>query len=141
MQKLIATLILTISASAMAGQTTILMKTYPKNQSWELFRTQYKVNPTMGRAWIKVELADMTPFDELSYEDSRVKVSGMSFNKVTGDIVLNGTVCATTKSSSNSIKIYPTGNCKFSGSERKILVDDGFNIITRKQLNVTITTY
>lgn len=141
MKTLLALLTATISASAISAQATILTKVYPKNQKWEVFRTQYKVNPSMGRAWIKVELADMTPFDDIAYEDQNVKVPGMSFNQATGDIVVNGTVCATSKSTRSSIKIYPTGNCKVSSYEERISVDDGFNMITKKKLNVILNTY
>lgn len=141
MKTLIAALILSISASAMASQTTILTKVYPKKQRWEVYRTQFKVNPELGRAWFKVELADMTPNRDLNYQDVRVKVPGMSFNKATGDIVINGTVCATTKTTRRYLKIYPTGKCKVSGIERQISVDDGFNIIIKKKLDVILTTY
>lgn len=141
MKKLLAILVLTITTTAMANTTVILSKVYPKNEKWELYRTQYKLNTDLGRAWIKVELADMTPFDELDFDDSNVKVPGMSYNMVSGDVVLNGVVCATTKKSRRSIKIYPTGNCKIGSNVQKIQVDDGFYVKTKKQLNVTITTY
>lgn len=141
MKKLLAILVLTITTTAMANTTVIVSKVFPKNQKWELFRTQYKLNTDLGRAWILVELTDMTPFDDIDYQDLNVKIPGMSYNKVSGDVVVNGVVCATTKKTRRSIKIYPTGNCKIGSNVQKIQVDDGFYVKTKNQLNVTLTTY
>ena len=141
MKKLLAILVLTMTTTAMANTTVILSKTYPKNEKWELYRTQYRLNTTMGRAWIKFELADMSPHDDLDYDDTQVKVPGMSFNQVTGDVVYNGVVCATTKSGRRNIKIYPTGKCKIGSNVENIQVDDGFYVKTKKRLNITLSTY
>ncbi|MBD66881.1 MAG: hypothetical protein CME62_16885 [Halobacteriovoraceae bacterium] len=132
-------MLLTLSLSVFATESVILTKTYNKNDKWELYRTQYKVNTDLGRAWFKIELADMSPFDDLDYQDARVMPEGMYFDQATGDIMINDTVCATTKSSRRYLKIYPTGNCEVRGEERKVQIDDGYNIITKKQLNIILT--
>lgn len=66
------------------------------------------MNVELGRAWLKLELSDMTPFDELEYEDHRVKVIGMSFDQNSGNTLLGGIICASTRSSRRYLKIYPT---------------------------------
>ena len=80
----------------------------------------------------------MSPFDDLHYEDHRVMPEGMRFDTATGEIKINDTICATTRQGRRSLRIYPTGRCVVRGEERLIQVDDGFNIINKKQLQITL---
>ena len=145
MKTLIALIVLASSTFSLAGETTILTETLSNRVSQiSLYRTQYRINTELGRAWMKVEVQydhRGGHAEEWSYIDKRVKVPGMSYDNRTGNIVFNGVVCATTKSGRRSIKIYPTGSCKANLHVNTIRVDDGFNIVTKKKVDVTLSTY
>ena len=143
MKKLLAMTLLTLSTLTMAAETVVIhSKIYRKNDEWQLDRTRFRVNPSMGRAWVFAEMSDIpnSNFDT-SYDDKSIAVTGMSFNQATGDIIYNGVVCATTKSSGRKIKIYPTGKCRIGSFEEKVQIDNGFNMIRKNRLNITLTTY
>ena len=138
--KFLAILILvTASVSSFASESVILTKTYSKRDSWELFRYQYRLNTNLGRAWFKVEIENEGgPHDDLEWEDHRVMPEGMVYDQATGEVRINDTICATTRQGRRSIKIYPTGRCVLTDRNTTIQVDDGFNINTKKQLQIIL---
>ncbi|MAZ47416.1 MAG: hypothetical protein CME65_02565 [Halobacteriovoraceae bacterium] len=139
MKRILAAVVCLLSVQAFATSNVILSKVYPKNDKWELDRYQYRVNTQLGRAWFKVELADMSPFEDLDWEDHRVMPQGMVYDSANNEIRINDTVCATTRSTRRSLRIYPTGRCTLSDRESIVRIDDGFNIITKKKLEVILT--
>ena len=139
MKSILAVILCLSALSAFADEKVILTKTYSKRDSWELFRYQYRLNTNLGRAWFKVEIENEGgTFDDLEWEDHRVMPEGMIFDKTTGEVRINDTICATTRQGRRSIKIYPTGRCVLSDRNTTIQVDDGFNIVTKKQLQVIL---
>lgn len=139
MRTLLVAAICLFTVQAFANSSVILSKVYSKNEKWELFRYQYRVNTELGRAWFKVELQDMSPFEELDYQDKRVMPEGMVYDASNNEIRINDTICATTRTTRRSIKIYPTGRCLLSDNEKTISIDDGFNIVKKKQLDIILT--
>ena len=140
MKLLLFFVLLGSSLCSFAGETLIHEKQSYKYDEWSLFRTQYRVNPTLGRAWVELELVEQDLTDDGDWETVRVKVPGMYLDSSTGDIVMNNTVCATTDMRSNKIMIYPTGDCEFNQVKDKVQVDDGFNLKTKRRLRVYLNT-
>lgn len=145
MKTLMALLLITTSAVTLANETTILTETLSKRaKEISLYRTQYRFNADMGRAWLKLEIQfddSNGHADEWSYIEKRVRVPGMSYDNNTGSIMYNGVVCATTKQGRVFTNIYPTGNCMTKLYVDTIQVDDGFNMVTKKKVDVVLSNY
>lgn len=126
---------LTVSGMAAADSTKIFeMRNYrylDKDVS-----TTFQVNTELGRAWVNVELTDRG-IDDVTYDDHRVKVEGLSLNAEKTAIVLekDGALveCATVTPKRGILNrrlvvIRPTGLCTFTAKTVKVDVDNGFEI-------------
>lgn len=143
MKSLIASIVLMFSLTALAD-TTVLLET--KNYDNYDVSTTFTVNKELGRAWVTVTLGE-TFGDSTYYNDTRVKVEGLSYDAATRSIVLDKDgeqiVCASLYNrrfiidGGNSIR--NSGRCKFSVKKFKKEFDNGFEIYKVPMLQVLMT--
>lgn len=103
----------------------------------ELVDAKFVINAEMGRAWVEYDIMEDDGEDEW-YKEKRVKVTGLSFDKTTGNIVYKDTdtsvVCVTTTIRTRRITgtivriLTNTGACYFDYRREYEIVDDGFEL-------------
>jgi hypothetical protein len=87
MKNLILSLGLTFSSIAAADSVKIFEVAnngVPKHD----VSTSFEINEELGRAWVSVSLSESWG-DDTTYNDTRVKVEGLSYDAETKSIVLN----------------------------------------------------
>lgn len=132
--------------SLVASADVIKLTEFKNNRDLELYRTTYRVNKELGRAWIEVTISDYK-HDELHYSDVRVKIPGLSYSAELNGVVynMNGeeVVCGTFYNARWTIDMgmsfKATGRCNISTSNYVKKVDDGFNIKNVKMTEVILT--
>lgn len=142
MKHLLFTLALTFSAAAIADSTKIFELTNYRYSQKDV-KPSFRVNESLGRAWVNVQLEDRK-FDDVSYDDHRVKVEGLSMNADKTAIVFekDGALidCASVSPKrglfGRVLIIHPTGNCTFTWKTVKVDVDNGFEIRRVPKLQV-----
>ena len=127
--------------SAFAGEITIFDKSTSWGYATSSYSQDFDLNPELGRVWVSVKFADGS--EGPSYDETRVKVEGLSFNPTTSQIQLDvegvQVICANVKISRFSgTRIRPTGNCTFKQKYYSVKVDDGFEIKTVEKLKITL---
>jgi hypothetical protein len=143
MKALILSLALLTSLPALASTTLILDLV---NSRWSYDGVSYRINEELGRAWLEVNLSD-SGSENTSYRTERVKLEGLRYDAGSQQIVLeqNGelVVCADVRELPrrvfNRVGIYPTGRCTFSSRRVRLPYDNGFEIRTRRHLQVFMT--
>lgn len=132
--------------SLVASADVIKLTEFKNNRDLELYRTTFRVNKELGRAWMEVTISDYK-FDELHYSDVRVKIPGLSYNAEINGVVYNKNgeeiVCGTFYNArwtiDRGMSFKATGRCNVSTNNYSKKVDDGFEIKTVKMTEVLLT--
>jgi hypothetical protein len=130
LKRLIAVFALALSTVA-AAEPTLIFET--KNHSDYGVETTFEVNKELGRAWVNVSLSESWG-DDTTYDDTRVKVEGLSYDAETKSIVLNRNgetiVCGVIYNRRWVIDIggsvRQTKRCTFTVKKFNVTEDDGF---------------
>lgn len=141
MKKLLSMIIALTAFSATAGE----IKIYDVNTAALFYVSsvspEFAINQDLGRAWVNITFSSYNedPFKQ----DERVKVSGLSYNKDTKEIILDAegsqTVCARVKFRRLfGTEIRPTGDCKFVQKYYTVEKDNGYEIEKIQRLNITL---
>lgn len=142
MKKLFAILALSLSTFAAADSVMI----FQTNDNYTLLSNvtnTFQINPDLGRAWVNVSIAT-NEGDSTFYDDTRVKVEGLSMNAEKTAVVYakdgKVTECATVTKKrgifGTNLIIRPTGACKLVSKEAKITVDNGFEVYQQAVIQV-----
>ncbi len=142
MKTLIALLALSISAFASAD-SIMIFETRDNMTHLSDVTSTFQINTELGRAWVNVSISEIVG-DSTYYDDTRVKVEGLSMNEDRTAIVFEkdglSAVCASVTSKRGvfrtNLVIRPTGECKLVAKEEKVQVDDGFNVYTVPMIRV-----
>jgi len=132
--------------SLVASADVIKLTEFKNNRDLELYRTTYRVNKELGRAWIEVTISDYK-FDELHYSDVRVKIPGLSYSADINGVVYNKNgeeiVCGTFYNARWTIDMgmsfKETGRCNITTNNYSKKVDDGYYIKDVKMTEVLLT--
>jgi hypothetical protein len=132
--------------SLAASADVIKLTEFKTSRDTELYRTTYRVNKELKRAWIEVTIAESS-FDDLHYSDVQVKVPGLSYSPEINGVVynLNGkeVVCGTFYNSrwtiDQGMSFRETGRCNIATGNYVKSLDDGFNIRNVKTTEVILT--
>lgn len=118
MKTLITGLLLTLSIGASALEVEVYSKTHNKKRNdFNIQNERFKVNPRSEAVTIEFTLWSFDRTDEDGGFDTTIKRSldGLYFERSSGDILYNNTVCATTRLKRGIFgtkrKIYLTGRC------------------------------
>lgn len=109
-----------------------------------LIETSYGADRELGRAWIVLTLKDKISGenDGAPVETVKVKMDGLTFDPVTGNIVyekdLEKTVCATQKRILTKKYFKKSKNCQIDVSLETRKVDDGFKLKDKRVANVVL---
>lgn len=143
MKNLILSLALTFSSVAVADSAKIFeISNYGASKND--VSTTFQVNEELGRAWVNVSIADRR-FEDISYDDHRVKVAGLSMNAEKTAVVLeqDGALvdCATVTPKRGvfgrrNLIIRPTGRCTFEAKTAVVEIDTGFEIQRQRKIQV-----
>lgn len=144
MKTLVALTALLMSLAASAE--TIKLMEYKYERDVELYRTTFRVNKSLNRAWVEVTLAE-SHFDDLHYTDQRVKVPGLSYSPEINGVVYNNSgeeiVCGTFYNArwviDRGMSFKDTGRCLFETNRFTKKVDDGFYIRNVEMVEVLLT--
>ncbi len=140
MKKLLAAILITVSASnVFAGETKI----FTSNVGWDsqyFSKGSFDINADLGRAWVVLQFDDRDP-ESLSSE-YRVKVPGMKFDQTTREVVIEDetgrTVCAYEKKVLFGKILKETKNCSFVEKFQTVEYDDGFEIKKIKKSIISV---
>lgn len=111
------------------------------------YKTYFKINKSLGRAWVEVVAIDDSFDDDTMETEYRAKVEGLSFDNEMSAVVytnLNGekSICANFVDNSGRMfrmdKMIKTGDCKVSKTYRTVQVDDGFYIKNIRKIDFTL---
>ncbi len=143
MKNLLLSLALTFSSVAAADSAKIF-----EVRNWGASKndvtTTFQVNEELGRAWVNVSIADRS-FEDISYDDHRVKVAGLSLNAEKTAVVLDqdGALveCATVTPKRGlfgrrNLVIRSTGRCTFEPKVASVDYDNGFEIRQLRMIQV-----
>jgi hypothetical protein len=125
-------------SSAIAHAESVLVKSLSDGS--EVLRTQYVIEPSLGRAWVQIEYWPSIPSNDTSLIETTVP--RLSYDVASSQIVFQGSggavVCANVTESENGKKllIAPTGACEFSASRENRAYDTGMRIEALTSLNV-----
>ncbi len=141
MKKILTVLALVFSFSAAADSIKIFEKDIDRGE--DLYSIDYQVNKSLNRAWVQVTTVESFS-DDSHYTDERALVPNLSYDAVVNGIVynLNGeqVVCGTFYNRRWTIdfgmSVRETGRCKFENKIVKVQVDNGYEIYTKKVLQV-----
>lgn len=144
MKTLLSAVLIAFALNTQALTLQIFSMDYDRDHSFD--EANYKVNPSMGRAWVEISIADDSDWEDTYYEEYRVKVPGMRFDPASGNIVVKvgsqDVVCATSEVRNRRVLrgtvryIYPQSVCYFTTDVQRELVDDGYETSYQKRLNV-----
>lgn len=139
MKQILIVLALVLSSIASADS----IKVFETRYDYSDYTPEFQINKSLGRAWVNVVEAESTG-DSTYYHDNRVLVEGLSYNAADRTIVLERdgqlVVCAELYNrrfildGGNSIRL--TKSCSFSQKIVKVQFDNGFEIRTKKMLQV-----
>ena len=132
--------------SLAASADMIKLTEFKNNRDAELYRTTYRVNKELGRAWIEVTIAESSHGD-LHYSDVRAKVPGLTYSAEINGVVYNKNgeevVCGTFYNSrwtiDRGMSFKDTGRCNISTNKYTKKVDDGYYIKDVKMTEVLLT--
>lgn len=131
--------------SLVSAADTIKLMEYRDSRDVDVWATTFRVNKELNRAWVEVTLAESF-FDDLHYDDTNVKVEGLSYDpELNGVIYNNGTeeiVCGTFYNArwviDRGMSFRDTGRCRFETKKFVKEVDDGFYIKKVKMVEVSL---
>lgn len=118
------------------------IKVHTTDDSFESIYAKFNVNPSLGRAWVELEITeDSWEADEEEYvEEVRVKVPGLAYNQNNNSVEYTDdygtTICMNTITRGRGIFkrtiLVTTGNCTFK--EKKVYreYDDGYYVSTKR---------
>lgn len=131
MKLLLTVALMTLALSASANSVVVYVASSSEMNSQSDVVGEFEINRDLGRAWVEVTVY---PGDSESLaETRRVKVPGLSYNKVTRQIIFakDGlqAVCANVKKRIfNTYAIKKTGQCKLTREFYTEEVDNGYEI-------------
>lgn len=130
--------------TTVAAAETVLVLEAPAGSHSE-YAAALDVNKKLGRAWVVVTETSYT-FGDAHYTDKRVLVPGLSYDQATKEVIYTlGTeriVCSNLYNQRWVIDIggslHDTGRCRFAVEVVKIQKDDGFEIESKKVVQVNL---
>lgn len=131
-------LMMIFTATTAAAET---IKVYSTWNQWAELTATFDTNPSLGRAWVNIEVDESPSDPDWDPTDHRVKVDGLYYNNEIDAVVYaneNGveTICAQTRTRGRGIfrrtNLVSTKSCKFKTSYEVRSVDDGYHVRKRK---------
>ena len=143
MKAVIALVVLLTSLVSWAD--TIKLLEFRETFDRDVHSVGFKVNKPLKRAWVEVSIGE-TFGDETHYDDTNVKVPGLSYDAdINGVVFDNGTeviVCGTFYNRrwviDGGMSFRETGRCEFETKRIVKTVDDGFNVRKVKMIEVLL---
>ena len=149
MKKILSLLAIIFSITLHAQTNEVELILENKSRPIRVTNINFNVdNSGLGRAWLTIDLA-YNDLDSYLIQTVRTKIPGLVHDVNTNEVLINGTLCATTKKvlrrrlfrkPKEVIKIEKTGDCKFDTFiYRKLTtIDDGYDVINEKRFILKI---
>jgi hypothetical protein len=138
-------LLLMLTCAAKASEIKVL--DMPSINFYRL-NASFKINKELNRAWVEVAIRNRNNHPSSGiYKIHRQKVPGLSYDEATSSIVLDADgqlfECAKVVTRTSSIfwdhKITNT-NCSLTSKEVTVIIDNGFELIKERRLQVFLVT-
>ena len=133
-----------IATAANAGE--IKLKEFSQYELWgnASVSQEFTINEELERAWVTIKVTASDADGGGASDEYRVKIPGLTYNKMTGMISLDFegkiTDCAQMKTLGRSIfrrkEIKMTSACKLEGRWRTVMYDDGFEIKKKSKYEI-----
>lgn len=143
--KVMAILMAFFSINAMAmSDAEVSLESNGTHASPPTIETRFAADRELGRAWIVLIVKEMPTGDSISQVESvKVRVDGLSYDPVSGNITYEGpnqqkTVCAEQRRFLASRFFKKTRDCKISVAFDTRKVDDGFNLKEERVANIVL---
>lgn len=134
-----------LMTSAYAGE--IKIKALSKFELWgaRTASQAFGINAELGRAWVSVTIHTHDP-DGGSDDTERFNIAGLSYDKLTKTINIDVegkiTTCAQYKTLGRGIfrrqELVMAPECRFESKWKTSTFDNGFEIVTRKKLHLSL---
>jgi hypothetical protein len=139
MKKLMLALVL-MSAQLVNASELVKTEIYKNLAGWKTVgQITYGINKELDRAWLEFNASNSSDSED-SGDDYRVKIEGLKYDSVLNAITFTKNdktvICAqygTKRFLGRNIETFKeTKNCTKEESYKKVMIDDGFNMVKRE---------